>query len=119
MARRFKEQEMRGTAIPFYHSINRKVLIMGVNKELFNLIVTLAFILAFSGRFINLYTDILAAMLFSGGYFFGRKITAVDPQIMEVYRRHIHMRDYYPPLSGIHAYVKPPKPSVPFYEGKP
>lgn len=109
---------MRGTPLPFYHSLNKTTLSMGVNKELFDLVVTLCFTLAFSGHFINLFTDFLAVVVFLASLYFGRKLSAVDPQIMEVYRRHIHLKKYYPPISGIHATIAILKPSVPFYEGK-
>lgn len=92
---------------------------MGVNKGLFNLSITICIALAYSGRFINLYADIVAGLLFAVALFLGRRVTKIDPQILEVYKRHIHSRDYYPPISGIHAEVKAPKSSVPFYEGKP
>jgi type IV secretory pathway TrbD component len=109
---------MRGTPIPFYHSLNKKTLPLGCNKEMLNLISTLSFALAFSGRFLNIYTDFIAIIFFLTALYFTRKISAVDPQIMEVYRRHIHLKKYYPPISGIHAQVPLLKPSVPYYEGK-
>ena len=109
---------MRGTPLPFYHSLNKSTLIKGVNKELFDLIITISIALAFSGRFINIYTDLLAIIIFGVSIYFAKKMSAVDPQIMEVYRRHIHLKKYYPPISGIHATMPILKPSVPFYEGK-
>lgn len=109
---------MRGTPLTFYHSLNKQTLVMGVNKELINLLATLSFALAFSGRFVNIYADAVAAVLFISGFALARKLTKIDPQIMEVYRRHIHYRKYYAPIAGIHANSKILKPSVPFYVGK-
>lgn len=109
---------MRGTPLPFYHSLNKQTFIMGANKEVFNLLATLCFAIVFSGRFINLIADLFAVLLFVFGLHFDRKLTKVDPQIMEVYRRHIHYRKYYPPIAGIHADNKIIKPSVPLYVGK-
>ena len=109
---------MRGTPLIFYHSINRKPLVMKVNRDFLYLAGIFCFLLAFSGRFISIVSDVLAIALFLIAVFVGRKISAVDPQIMEVYRRHRTTKDYYPPISGIHAWIKPLKPSVPFYEGK-
>ena len=109
---------MRGTPLPFYHSMNKQTFIMGVNNEVFNLLLTISVAVAFSGRFINVFADILAVLIFVIGVALGKKLTKVDPQIMEVYRRHIHYRKYYAPTAGIHADSKIIKPSVPFYVGK-
>lgn len=110
---------MRGTALPFYHSLNKKPLVFGCcNKEYFNLLATICFALVYSGRLVNIYSDVFALVIFIVGFYFGCKISAADPQIMEVYRRHLHTKDYYPPISGIHAPVKFLKPSVEFYKGK-
>ena len=109
---------MRGTPLIYYHSLNKKPLTLGVNREFFSLSLTLCFLLVFSGRFVNLYSYVVAGILFAVAFFIGRKISAADPQIMEVYRKHINLKVYYPPISGIHARVAVLKPSVPFYEGK-
>ncbi len=109
---------MRGTPLIFYHSINKKPLVMKVNREFLYLAGIFCFLLAFSGRLINIFSDVMAIGLFLMALFIGRRISAVDPQIMEVYRRHRMIKDYYPPISGIHAEIKILKPSVPFYEGK-
>lgn len=109
---------MRGTPLSFYHSLNKTTTIMGVNKELFNLLSTLAFAIAFSGRFINIFADVFAIGFFLAGYKLAKQLSTVDPQIMEVYRRHINYRKYYPPIAGAHANNKIIKPSVPYYVGK-
>lgn len=109
---------MRGTPLPYFHSLNKKPLVSGVNRELFNLISTLSIALAYSGRFLNVLADFCAILLFVICIYFGRKISKVDPQILEVYKRHIHYKNYYPPISGIHASTPLLKSSVPFYEGK-
>ena len=109
---------MRGTPLPFYRSLNQYTFIWGIDKEAFNLMATLCFAIGFSGRFINIYTDLLAIGLFAVFLKLGRMATKQDPQIMAVYRRHIHYKKFYPPISGIHADVKLLKPSVPYYEGK-
>lgn len=109
---------MRGTPLPYFHSLNKKPLVYGVNRELFNLIITLSVALAYSGRFLNIIADLSAGLIFIICTYFGRKISKADPQIMEVYKRHIHYKNYYPPISGIHANTPLLKSSVPFYEGK-
>lgn len=109
---------MRGEPLIFYHSLNKKPLTLGVNREFLSLTATLCFLVVFSGRFMNLYSYITGGGFFAIALFIGRKISAADPQIMEVYRKHIHIRSYYPPVSGIHAPIAALKPSVPFYEGK-
>jgi type IV secretory pathway TrbD component len=109
---------MRGEPIMFYHSINKKPLVFfgKVNKTSFDLILTFTLATAFSGRFINIFADVVAAAIFIIGIYFAEKLSKIDPQIMEVYRRHIHYKSLYVPISGIHAPLKIVKPSVPFYE---
>lgn len=109
---------MRGTPLPFYHSINKNTLVFGkINKPAFDLLITLILAIAFSGKFINVYTDAFAGIFFIIGFILAKQLTRIDPQIVEVYRRHINYRSYYKPQSGIHALVKIIKPSAPFYDG--
>lgn len=108
---------MRGTAVPFYQSLNRSFHILGVDRSLFYLFIALCLPLAFASR-LNVKIDIIAVGLFFVFYTVGVLITRADKQIIHVYRRHIHYQKYYSTHSGIHATVPLLKPSVPFYEGK-
>ncbi len=108
---------MRGTVAPFYQSLNRQFLVMGVERSLFFLIIPLTLPLPFSAHFAP-KMDIIAFGIFLVLHMVGVLITRADPQIIEVFKRHINYRKYYDPVSGIHAQIKILKPSVPVFVGK-
>ena len=108
---------MSGTTIKFFHSLNKKPLTFGVNKELYGLIVAFTIAIIISGQLFSFYTDVFAICFFISATYFGRKLTAIDPEIIEVYKRHLRYNNYYPPIPGIHAKVPLLRPSVPYYEG--
>lgn len=107
----------RGTPVPFYQSLNREFLVLGVERSLFFLLVPLTLPLPFSAHF-ALKMDLIALVLFSLLHVAGVLITRADPKMIEVFKRHINYRKYYDPLAGIHAQNKIIKPSVPYYVGK-
>lgn len=108
---------MSGTPELYFKSLNRHFHVLGVDRQIFYLIVGLCLPIAFSGR-LSLLMDGLAFALFALLYVIGLLITRADPQMLAIYRRHIHYRKYYAAQPGIHAKVKLVKPSVPVYEGK-
>ncbi len=107
----------RGTAVPFYQSLNRQFLVLGVERSLFFLLLSLSLPIPFSAHF-ALKMDLIALGLFLVLHVAGVMITRADPNMIEVFKRHINYRKYYDPISGIHAQNKIIKPSVPYYIGK-
>jgi type IV secretory pathway TrbD component len=112
-----KEDAMRGTPALYFQSLNRPFTVLGVDRALFYLFVGLCLPIAFSGRLMPLM-DLLAGLIFMGLYGMGVLITRVDPQMLLIYRRHIHYRAFYAAAPGLHAPIHYVKPSVPFYQGK-
>ena len=108
----------RGDLLPFYHSLNKKTLIFGCNPLFFNLLLLFCGVFVFTGKLVNWYSDAFAVVLFVVGFFFGYRISQADPQIGEVWKRSLYIKDYYPPNAGIHAATPVLKASVPFYKGK-
>jgi type IV secretory pathway TrbD component len=108
---------MRGKSRIFYKSLNRNFTVMGVDRQLFFLIVGLCLPIAFSARLAP-FMDIVAILIFIILHIFGVLITRADSQILIVYRRHIHFKKYYSANPGIHSKTPIIKPSVPVYEGK-
>lgn len=108
---------MRGTPVLYFKSLNRPFHVLGVDRQLFYLIIGLCLPIAFSGR-LSLLMDSLALVSFGLLYVAGFWITRADHQMLALYRRHIHYRKYYAAQSGIHAKVKLVKSSVPIYNNR-
>jgi type IV secretory pathway TrbD component len=109
--------KMRGTPVLFYQSLNRQFLVLGVERSLFFLLLPLSLSLPFSAHF-ALRMDLIAIALFLFLHVIGILITRADPNMIDVFKRHIHYRKYYDPIAGVHAQIKIIKPSVPYYVGK-
>ena len=92
----------RGTCAPYFKSLNRPFLILGVDRPLFFLLLGLCLPIAFSGHLSPLM-DGVAALCFLIGYGAGLLITRADSQMLTLYRRHIRYRKYYAAQPGIHA----------------
>lgn len=105
---------MRGTSAIYFTALNRHFTVCGVERSLFYLFVGIGLAIAFSAR-LSLGMDIVALVIFLGLHAIGVLITRLDPQILLIYRRHIHLRSYYAPCPGVHAKIPILKPSVPFY----
>lgn len=108
---------MRGTPVTYFKSLNRPFTVLGVDRALFYVFVGLCLAIAFSAR-LSPVMDLIAGMVFMVLHVIGVLITRLDPQILLIYRRHIHYRNYYAAHAGMHANVPSIKPSVPFYQGK-
>lgn len=101
----------------FYQSLNRKFTMLGVNQRLFLLFLVFWVPIPLAWRLHPL--SILAAFfIFTFLHIVGILLTRTDDQILEVYNRHRHYKDYYAPIAGIHAEIPKTKMSVPYYEGK-
>jgi type IV secretory pathway TrbD component len=108
---------MKGTPAIYFKSLNRHFNVLGVDRQLFYLIVGVSLPIAFSGRLMVL-ADIVALSVFIVLHTVGVLITKADNQMLAIYRRHIHFKKYYAANPGIHATVPVIKPSVPIYEGQ-
>ena len=108
---------IRGTPSLYFQSLNRPFNVLGVDRQLFFLFVGLCLPIAFAAR-LNLVVDLITLVLFLFLHTIGILVTRADQQILAIYRRHIHYRNYYAAYPGIHAKVALVKPSVPFYQGK-
>ncbi len=84
----------RGTPAPFFKSFNRPILILGVERSLFFLLIGLSLPIAFSGHLAPIM-DLIAILIFLIGYTAGLLLTRVDPQMLILYRRFIHYHSYY------------------------
>jgi type IV secretory pathway TrbD component len=101
----------------YFKSLNRQFHIIGIDRQLFFLLLGLCAPIAYSARF-AIGMDIAAIVLFLVGYIAGIFMTRADPQLLQIYLRHIKYRNYYAPESGIHSPIRLVKPSVPIYQGK-
>lgn len=108
---------MRGTPHPYYVSLNRPILVSGVEHELFYLILCISILIAFSAR-LSLTMDLVGIATFFILMGIGNLLARIDPQMLAIYKRHIHYRKYYAAQPGLHAELPLIKPSVPFYVGK-
>ena len=109
---------MRGTPTTYYQSLNKQFLIAGVEKKLFFLIAALTTPFAAAGHFTSWRLNVTTVVLFALVYSVGVVITRIDPQMFEIYKRHIRYNTYYHPLSRVGAKLGRIKPSVPNISGK-
>jgi type IV secretory pathway TrbD component len=100
----------------YLKALNRQFYIMGIDRQLFFLLLGLCAPLAYSARF-EWKMDIVAIVLFGLGYTVSIFITRADAQLLQIYKRHIKYRNYYASQPGIHARIQFIKPSVPVYQG--
>lgn len=108
---------MRGTPSIYFKSLNRQFNVLGVDRQIFFLIVAICLPIAFSDRLVP-FMDAVALVVFIILYSIGILITRVDNQILVIYRRHIHYKKFYAASPGIHAKTPLVKPSVPVYQGQ-
>lgn len=108
---------MRGTPAIYFRSLNRYFHVLGVDRQLFYLVVGLCLPIAFSAR-LSPWMDGIALIIFALLHTGGILITRTDNQMLPIYRRHIHYKKYYAANPGIHAKVPLVKPSVPIYQGQ-
>ncbi len=108
---------MRGTPALYFNSLNRPFTVLGVERQLFFLLVSVCLPVAVSARFAPLM-DGVALAIFIGLHAVGIALTRVDAHMLSLYRRHIRYRTYYSPIAGLWAKPSPVKMSVPYYQGK-
>lgn len=105
---------MRGTPVLYFTALNRPFTVCGVDRSLFYLFVGIGLAIAFSAR-LSFAMDIIAGAVFLGLQAIGVVVTRLDPHILLIYRRHIHLQSYYASHPSINAKIPLLKPSVPFY----
>jgi type IV secretory pathway TrbD component len=109
---------LRGTPSHFYQSLNRPFKIMGVERQLFFLILGITTPIAVAGQF-SPQTDLVAFLLFIFGHIIGLLITRADPQMLGIYRRHIRYHRFYCSNAKINSIIAPIIPaSVPIFQGQ-
>lgn len=108
---------MRGTSTVYFKALNREFHVLGVDRQLFYLIVGLSLPIAVSAH-LNWLMDLIALLIFIILYLAGVYITRIDKQMLAIYRRHIHYQAYYPAHPSVIAKNILIKPSVPIYQGK-
>jgi len=101
----------------YFKALNRQFYVMGIDRQLFFLLLGLCVPLAYSGHF-ALDINIIAVVLFTFGYIAAVFITRADAKFLPIYLRHIKYKSYYAPYPGIHAPIRLIKPSVPIYQGQ-
>ena len=103
---------MQGTPKRYYTALNRAHHLAGVDRSYFLVLVALTVPIAFADGF-GWMMDMTAGLIFISGYGVGLLMMRADPQMLDLYRRHIRYARYYAALPGIAAKVALPKASVP------
>jgi type IV secretory pathway TrbD component len=105
---------MRGTPALFYQSLNRPFNIIGINKQLFFLILSLSGSFISSGIFLwNIKSILFGLFIFFVSAVVARRITLSDQDMISVYRRHISQKKYYAPMAACNADIPMTLKSVP------
>jgi type IV secretory pathway TrbD component len=105
----------RGEPARYYQSLNRPILILGMDRSLFFLLVGLTLPIAFSAHLAP-SMDILALGFFSIGYLVTWLATKDDPQILSLWRRYLRYYPHYAAQPDLVSKQFAPEPSVPVYQ---
>jgi len=97
---------------PIHQSLVRPILLAGAERRLAILNWLFMAALIF-GVGLHLYTLALATLLGTVGHWELRQAAKFDPQLSEVYVRHLHYQRFYPPRASVTAPVAPVHPAVP------
>jgi type IV secretory pathway TrbD component len=108
---------MRGTAMSYYGALNRSLLIMGVERRLFFLIMALSSSVSFTALFQPLMIA-LSCIIFGLGLLVGRFLTRSDAQFFSVTQRHLRYQKYYEPIATVGSLIVRPERSVPAFKNK-
>ena len=97
---------------PIHQSLVRPILLAGAERRLaiFNWLIMAALIF---GVGLHLYTLALATLMGTVGHWGLRHAAKFDPQLSEVYVRHLHYQRFYPPRANVIAPTTPIHPAVP------
>ena len=98
--------------VPIHRSLTRVVHLAGADRRLTltNIGLSLALILMTG---FSLWPCILAISLGTLGQAILIRISKIDPQIVDIYPRHIRYRNYYKAQPATTARAKRPLPSIP------
>jgi type IV secretion system protein VirB3 len=101
------DTEVQRTLI--HQALTRPALLGGAERGLaiLNWLIVAALIF---GVGLHLYTVAIATTLGTAGHWALRQAAKFDPQLSELYIRHLHYQRYYPPRATITA---PPHPFIP------
>ncbi len=97
---------------PIHQSLVRPILLAGAERRLAILNWLIMAALVF-GVGLHLYTLAFAALLGTVGHWGLRQAAKFDPQLSEVYVRHLHYQRLYPPRAEVTARAAPVHPAVP------
>lgn len=81
--------------IPIHRSLQRPILIAGADRELVVLNACVSIAIVFSSKF-ALYGWVIGGLLGIAIHVGLVMMAKIDPQMREVYLRHIQYQDYYP-----------------------
>jgi type IV secretory pathway TrbD component len=88
--------------IAIHRSLNRPHLLLGAERSLVLLVGVVTALLLFSGN-ISVVTVVLAVLFWSSSYWALVRMAKADPQMSQVYQRHVRYRPYYSAHSCIDA----------------
>jgi type IV secretion system protein VirB3 len=88
--------------IAIHRSLNRPHLLLGAERSLVLLTGMVTALLLFSGN-ISVTSIVLGIAFWSGSFWALVRMAKADPEMSQVYQRHIRYRAYYNAHSGIDA----------------
>lgn len=88
--------------IPIHRSLQRAILIAGADRDLVVLNACVAVAIVLSSKF-QLYGWVIGGLLGIAIHLGLVVVAKIDPQMREVYLRHIQYQDYYPARASEHA----------------
>src|SRR4051812_15756565 len=97
--------------VPIRPSLWRAVLLAGADRRVTIIVIGSCMVLVLLSRF-ALWPCITALLLATLGQLVGIKLASVDPQIIDVYLRHIGFKRVYAARPDVHAPKYKPHPSV-------
>ena len=98
--------------MPLHSSLIRPLLLAG-GERLLVMMNGLIIIMLLLGVGLNTFTIVTAILLATFGQWGLVQAAKADPQMSEIYRRHIRYRDFYPAQSSVQAKTPVIYPSIP------
>lgn len=85
--------------IPIRQSLLRHALVMGAERDLTLYAALIAFLVGLGG--FTLISALAGLVFWTCAHFALRQMAKVDPQMSQVWMRHIRQQDYYPARTGV------------------
>ena len=98
--------------VPIRSSLWKSVLLAGADRRITISVIGSCMVLVLLSRF-SLWPCVTAAVIAVLGQLIGIKLTGVDPDILDIYLRHVSFQRVYAARPDIAAAQKKPHPSVP------